>query len=269
MLPRVKAFGAAVAGAVLATGVRVNVWHLSGDERGIGGVTMPRLGPFGRDTPYRPPDGIDPEIGRVDVAAFERLPEHERADWYETHLWPHTGRLFAALADGVRTADPGARFTTHTGSGSRPAYEPQIMVRFFKTLERAGYRVDQPGANFFPSNAPEPADRMAAFKATIEQAHAALGGPFFVAEHAYPVGPFSIGEDWGHATPGYPLSAEGQASLARDLVAWGARAGHLAGIRQWSPDAADGGWGPMSLFDMHGKTAVARPSIDAVRLGLA
>jgi hypothetical protein len=78
----------------------------------------------------------------------------------------------------------------------------------------------------------------------------------------------SIGEDWGHATPGYPLSADGQARLTADLVAWGARTGALAGVRQWSPESCDGGWAPMSLFDLAGKTASARPSLDAVRRGL-
>lgn len=269
MVPIVRDFGALVATAILATRVTVNVWHLSGDERGIGGVTMPRLGPFGRETLYRAPDAIDPEIGRVDVAAFERLTEGERAGWYEKHLWPHTGRLWAALADGIRSVQRGARFTTHTGSGQRPAYEPALMIRFFKALEDAGYRVDQPGACFFPSNAAEPTDRMAAFRSTLDQAYATLRRPFFIAEHAYPVRPFSIGEDWGHATPRYPLSPLGQAALTRDLVAWGSRTGRIAGIRQWAPEACDGGWAPMSLFDLQGKVATARPALSAVRQGLA
>jgi hypothetical protein len=269
MVPIVRDFGALVASEILATRVTVNVWHLSGDERGIGGVTMPRLGPFGRETPYRPPDAIDPEIGRVDVAAFERLPEGDRAAWYERHLWPHTGRLWAALAAGVRSVQRGAHFTTHTGSGQRPAYEPALMIRFFQALADAGYEVDQPGACFFPSNAAEPADRMAAFKSTLEEACATLKRPFFIAEHAYPVRPFSIGEDWGHATPGYPLSPQGQAALTRDLVRWGSANGRIAGVRQWAPEACDGGWAPMSLFDLAGQTAAARPALDAVRQGLA
>lgn len=268
MAPVVRGFGAIVAREILATGVRVNVWHLSGDERGVGGLTMPRLGPFGNETPYQPPDGVDPAIGRIDVAAFEARPEAERIAWYRIHLWPHMARVWAALAEGVRSVDPNARFTTHIGSGSRPAYEPELIKAFFRTLAANGYRVDQPGVCFFPSNAAEPPDRMAAFKASIGEAHAALGRPFYVAEHAYPVRPFSIGEDWGHATPGYPLSSQGQARLTGDLVAWGARTSALAGVRQWSPESAEGGWAPMSLFDLRARTAVARPSLDSVRLGL-
>jgi hypothetical protein len=109
---------------------------------------------------------------------------------------------------------------------------------------------------------------MAAFQSSVGKACRALGRPFFVAEHAYPVRPFSIGEDWGHATPGYPLSNQGQARLTRDLVAWGVRTGALAGVRQWAPESADGGWAPMSLFDLEGKIAVARPSIDSVHLAV-
>lgn len=269
MVPILRRFGGIVARELLSTGVRVNVWHLSGDERGIGGVTLPRLGPFGRETPYRAPNGVDPEIGRVVVAAFEARPEHERIAWCEQHLWPHTARLWAALADGIRSVDRTARFTTHVGSGSRPAYEPSLIVAFFRALARGGYRVDQPGVCFFPSNAAEPADRMAAFQAAIATAHAALARPFFLAEHAYPVSAFSIGEDWGHATPGYPLSLDGQARLTRELVAWGARTGCIAGVRQWSPESCDGAWAPMCLFDLAGRNAVARPSLMAVRQGLA
>lgn len=269
MAPIVRDFGAIVAGELLATGVRVNCWHLSGDERGVGGLTLPRLGPFGRETPYQAPDGVDPAIGRLDVEAFERLPEIERVRWYEQRLWPHAARLWAALADGIRSVDRQARFTTHTGSGPRPSYEPKLIAGFFRALDRGGYRVDEPGVCFFPSNAAEPEDRMRAFQVSLDEAHGALRRPFFIAEHAYPVRPMSIGEDWGRATPGYPLSADGQARLTRDLVAWGARTGRLAGVRQWSPEACDGGWAPMSLFDLQGKTAMARPSLDAVRDGLA
>jgi hypothetical protein len=269
MVPVVRGYGAIVAREILSTGVRVNAWHLSGDERGVGGLTMPPLGPFGHESPYRAPNGVDAEIGRVDVAAFEAQPEAQRIAWYERHLWPHTARVWAALASGIRSVDRRARFTTHVGSGQRPAYEPRLITAFFRALEQGGYRVDQPGACFFPSNTAEPVDRMAAFKASIGEAHAALGRPFFVAEHAYPVRPFSIGEDWGHAVPGYPLSNHGQARLTRDLVAWGARTGALAGVRQWAPESCDSGWAPMCLFDLDGTTARARPSLDAVRRGLA
>jgi hypothetical protein len=110
---------------------------------------------------------------------------------------------------------------------------------------------------------------MAAFKSTLDEAHATLKRPFFIAEHAYPVRPISIGEDWGHATPGYPLSPAGQAALTRDLVRWGSGNGRVAGVRQWAPEACDAGWAPMSLFDLSGKTATARPGLDAVRQGLA
>jgi hypothetical protein len=230
---------------------------------------MPRLGLFGRETPYWPPNGVNPEIGRVDVAAFERLSEAERTAWYAKHLWPHTGRLWAALADGVRSVDRAARFTTHTGSGPRAAYEPILMKGFFTALDEAGYRVDEPGACFFPSNAAEPADRMATFQAAIGDAHVALGRRFFIAEHAYPVSPISVGERWDNPTSGYPISPEGQAALTRDLVAWGARTGALSGVRTWSPDAVGGGWGPMCLFELKGAIAVARPGLDAVRTGLA
>ena len=76
-------------------------------------------------------------------------------------------------------------------------------------------------------------------------------------------------EDWGHPTAHYPFSADGQASLTRDLVRWGARTGVLSGIRQWGPDGVTGPFGAMSVFDLHDKQAIARPALDAVAQALS
>jgi hypothetical protein len=66
----------------------------------------------------------------------------------------------------------------------------------------------------------------------------------------------------------YPLSPRGQADFTRDLVAWGARTGHLSGVRPWAPDFVGQVWGAMSFFDLQGRTAVARPGLDAIASGL-
>ena len=65
------------------------------------------------------------------------------------------------------------------------------------------------------------------------------------------------------------MSVQGQAKYLREVVAWGARTGHLSGIRPWAPDLPVPGWGEMSLFALEGRKATARPSIDSIREGLA
>ena len=274
MIPLVRDFGAAVAGEILSTGVTVRCWHLSGDERGIGGMTMPPMGPFVRKSTYQAPDGVDPEIGKVVPAQFEAMALADRIAWYRAHLWPHEGRVLAALAAGIRQADPGARFTTHIGSGPTPSYLPQLVTAFFTAMEEAGYYVDEPGICFFPAAIATPADRFKAFQASVSESHGRLGRPFYIAETGQPVAPAPQGNAdsdavvWDNPTPGYPLSPLGQYAITRDLVAWGARTGMIGGIRQWGPDSVQGGWAPLALFELNGMVATARPALDAVRDGL-
>lgn len=273
MIPIVRDFGTLVARRLLATGVRVSSWNLSGDEHGIGGLTIPFAGPFVRPASYRPPNGVDPAIGVVDPHAFEALPVSERISWYSTHLWPHTGRVLSALAQGIRAVQPEARFSTHIGSSPSPAYEPKLITAFFQANDAAGYRVDDLGICFFPSSVEVPDDRLAAFKSSVTEACSALGRAMYIAEYAYPVGPVRLGSaetqsaDWGHPTAGYPLSARSQTEVTRELVAWGVRSGCISGIRQWAPDMVEGAWAPLSLFDLNGLEAVARPALNAVAEG--
>jgi hypothetical protein len=91
-----------------------------------------------------------------------------------------------------------------------------------------------------------------------------LGRPVFIAEFGYPSAKMQSGFIWNDAVKGYPLSPEGQANFIRDLVAWGAGTGVLSGIRPWAPDLAGTPWGPMSFFEFDGKTATARPALNAI-----
>jgi len=86
----------------------------------------------------------------------------------------------------------------------------------------------------------------------------------FIAEYSYPSAKMGAPFVWNTEVEGYPLTPEGQAAFTRDLVAWGAQSGVLSGIRPWAPDLAGPGWGPMSFFDLKGKTAIARPGLEAI-----
>ena len=275
MLPILRAYGALVAKAILDTGVRVNVWDLGNEvDFGVAGVS-PQPMPGGCDDSegkvnwYKPPDQVDAEIGKTSVIELLKLSETDRIAWLQTHVWRHEGRIFAAAADGIRSVDPNAKFSTHV-SGIL-AVRPKEAVAFFTSMKEGGYLPDQLGFSFYPSSTPNPPDRLEAFKQTILAVNLELNRPVFIAEFAYPSaekaameGPFAY---WNHALQGYPLTPAGQAAILRDLTEWGI-AHSVSGIRPWAPDTAIAGWSSFALFEAKGKVATARPGLDAIEEGL-
>ena len=55
----------------------------------------------------------DPAIGKMSGLELARLPEAEWIAWLRAHLWPHLAKIFAMVAEGIRSADQTARFSTH------------------------------------------------------------------------------------------------------------------------------------------------------------
>jgi arabinogalactan endo-1,4-beta-galactosidase len=274
MLSVLRTYGAIVAKLILDTGVTVRVWDLGNEvDFGVAGVS-PQPMPGGCDDLdegskwYQSPDRVDAEIGKATVLGLLKLPEAERIAWLRIHVWPYEGRIFAAVADGVRSVDPTARFSTHV-SGVL-AVRPTEAKAFFTAMRDGGYLPDELGFSFYPTSTAEPADRLQAFQQTITGVHAEFGRPVFVAEFAYPAaekaaqeGPFA---SWNHALENYRLSPDGQAKILRDLARWGVTHG-VSGIRPWGPDTAIAGWSSFALFDLSGKTATARPGLGAISEG--
>jgi arabinogalactan endo-1,4-beta-galactosidase len=273
MLPILRSYGAVVAKMILDTGVKVNVWDLGNEvDFGTAGVS-PRPLPGGCDDSlganwYQPPDGVDPEIGKRAVLDLLKLPESERTAWLQIHVWPYEARMLAAVADGVRSVDPDAKFSTHV-SGIL-AVRPSEAVAFFTAMKKGGYLPDQLGFSFYPSSTAEPADRLQAFKNTIAAVTGEFKRPVFIAEFAYPAaekaaseGPFA---SWNHALGHYPLTPQGQADVLRDLAGWGI-AHRVSGIRPWAPDTPVAAWDSFALFRSEGKLAIARPGLSAIAEG--
>jgi arabinogalactan endo-1,4-beta-galactosidase len=274
MLPILRSYGTSVAKSILNTGASVAVWDLGNEvDFGVAGVS-PHPMPGGCDDLaagpnwYQPPDHVDPEIGKTSVLALLKLPEADRVAWLRDHVWPYEARIFAAVTEGVRSVDPNAKFSTHV-SGIL-AVRPTEAEAFFQAMKDGGYLPDELGFSFYPTSTSEPADRLQAFKQTITATTAKFGRPVFIAEFAYPAsekaaqeGPFA---SWNKALEGYPLTPEGQAKILRDLTGWGIDHG-VSGIRPWAPDAAIAGWSSFALFSPDGKTATARPGLNAVSEG--
>jgi arabinogalactan endo-1,4-beta-galactosidase len=272
MVPILRSYGAAAARQILSTGVKVSIWDLGNEvEFGTAGVAVQPM-PGGCDDTaggpgwYKAPDKVDPAIGKTSVVELMKMPEAQRIAWLQSHLWPHEAKLLAAAADGVSSVDPHARFSTHV-SGITSVL-PTQAVAFFKAMRQGGFAPDELGASYYPTSSAYPLDRLQAFKDMATAAQRELGRPVFVTEFGYPAAKMESLFIWNDAVKGYPLSSEGQAAFVRDLVAWGTASGTLSGFRPWAPELAIPGWGPMSFFQLNGKTATARPALDAIAEGV-
>ena len=260
-LPQMEAalrhYGALVARQILATGVTVNYWDLGNEvDWGVAGVAIRGFS----TSSYSPPDAVDPAIGQMTAAQLLGMTEPDRISWLQQHLWPYAGRLLAATADGVRSADPAARFSTHVAAIE--VTSPATPVAFWAAMHQAGYRPHQFGTSFYPTS-PGTGDKRAILLQTAAALRQRFGKRVFLAEYAYPSGQMGPPYPWNNTQPGYPQTPDGQFRYLRDLTAMAAQAGTIAGIRPWAPDycLASGGWQPMSLFTTSGTAAPALTSI--------
>jgi len=272
MLVALRLYGAAAARQIVGTGAKVRIWDLGNEvEFGVAGVAVQPM-PGGCDGAtkdpgwYKAPDGVDPAIGKMAALELMKMPQAQRIAWLQAHIWPHEAKMLAAVAEGIRSVDPHARFSTHVSGFT--AVLPVQAVAFFKAMRDGGFVMDELGVSYYPTSSPYPPDRLQAFKDMATAVQRELGRPVFVAEFGYPSAKMESGFIWNDAAKGYPLSSEGQASFIRDLAAWGVGQGVLSGIRPWAPDLAPSGWGPMSFFALDGKTATARPALSAIMEGI-
>jgi len=267
MCDALQAYGALVARQILGTGVKVPIWDLGNEiEFGLAGVAVRSFTTSHGDWTYTAPDGVDPEIGRVSAFDLFAMTNENRIAWLQTHLWPAVGRMLAAVASGVRTVDPNARFSTHTSTTA--LLLPGVPQAFWESMRAAGFEADELGASYYPTSS--------AFGNTVESIqgvsadlHERFGKPVFLSETSYPSGRMELPFAWNDAVAGYPISPEGQHTFVRDLARWGVQSGHLSGIRLWAPDYCTGGWQPMSCFSMPvDGVATAKPVLDAVDDGV-
>ncbi len=238
MAAALRAYGAAAARQILATRVQVRIWDIGNEvELGVAGVAVrPEPGSCddtaGKDW-YQAPDAVDPAIGRMTFHALMQMVESRRIAWLAEHVWPREARLLAAVASGIRTADPQARFSTHVSGVT--ATRPGLAVAFFKAMKDGGFAADELGVSYYPTAPAFPKDRLQAFKDTAQAAWRSLGRPIFIAEFGYPAARMQGVFPWNDTVAGYPETPEGQAAFIRDLLAWGRREKILSGIRPWAP----------------------------------
>lgn len=268
MLPILRAYGALAAREILKTGVRVRIWDIGNEvDYGLAGVAIPPRPHEGDDENgpnwYRPPNAVDPAIGTMTHARLQQMTSAERVAWLRIHVWPHVGRMLEAVAEGIRTVDPQARFSTHIANSTDAAF----AVAFYETVRKSGFLPDQIGFSYYPTWGK---DTWPKFQETVRAIQGEFRRPVFIAEYAFPAGLIQgYYAKWNIPQPGYPLDDQGQAAFLRRLTRWGSQSGMICGIRPWAADLCGGGWGAMSFFNLEGKTAMARPALDAMAQGLA
>lgn len=249
-----EAYGRLVAQEILSTGAKVNVWDIGNETNfGVAGVAA------GQKV-----DRVNPEIGCMKQSSLYARP-HFGAGWLANNVWLHNAAMFRAVAQGIRTVDPSARFSTHITT----AIGDMAAVLRFQTMADHGYRVDEVGLSFYPTCFWLPRDRFARFRRIVSAVTDRLNLPVFVAETGYPSETMKSGEyaGWSHATPGYPLSEQGQAAFLQELCAWGNGNG-LSGVRPWAPDFLKPEWAEMAFFRQAGNVAIAKPALDSMQQGM-
>ncbi|MFT3727911.1 MAG: glycosyl hydrolase 53 family protein [Terricaulis sp.] len=264
MLDPLRAYGALVAREILATGVTVNVWDIGNEvEMGMTGVAVR---PLVRAEDYVAPDNVDPELGRRSVMELIQSSESDRISWSRTHLWPHIGQLAGAVAQGIRSVDRHARFSTHISSFGQKT--PTIAAAFWDTLRENGYLPDHLGCSFWGlqgSSMYGPSDTLAWLRDTASALKQRFDRPMFLAEYGYPSAHMPPPFTWNDLQPGYGQDEDGQFHYTRDVIAWALESGAISGVRPWAPDyCTSPGWGPMAWFRRDGATAVARPVLDSL-----
>ncbi|NUU22075.1 MAG: twin-arginine translocation signal domain-containing protein [Streptomycetaceae bacterium] len=267
MTRAMRQYGALAALQILGTGVRVNAWDLGNEvEFGVAGVGVRSFTTANSYWSYTAPDAVDPEIGRMDAYTLMGMPDADRLAWLRSLLGPSTGRLLAAVAAGIRSVDPCARFSTHTSVIAMQF--PGLAAAFWQAMADAGFSVQEFGTSYYPTSVTV-GDQLALFKSTATELHDAFGKKVFVAEGAYPSGAVPPPLSWNATVPGYPQTPQGQYAFLRDLTAWGANSGAVSGIRPWAPEYCTGAWQTMSLFGPPTSgLAAAAPALNAMADGL-
>lgn len=190
---------------------------------------------------------------------FEKeWPRRVSIDYMRQRIWLPMAPLILAAENGVRAAQPHAKFILHLARWDATDYN----IAFLQFMRSAGVQVDFTGLSYYPTSGDNDAARPFPFlQAQAKQLNATLHTPVVLCETAYPAQPKFGGmfSTWNHAVDGYPLSPEGQAAWIRDLARIVRTAPDFAGAYYWSPEwYGHEPWEAMAVFDAKGQ---ARPGL--------
>lgn len=198
---------------------------------------------------------IGNEIDYGIAGVYAQVNERRDIGRLKVDIWPQESTLIKAAIQGVKDANPEARFMLHIAN----SWDPQFGSAFFRAMEQAGVEYDYIGLSYYP-----PAfGALAAGRLcdTLDRLAGDIGKATIIAESAYPAeipGKGLFGA-WKHPLPGYPLSPEGQAWWLRDLLSGLRSRPDVAGYYYFSPGFYWNKeiWAPFALFDGSGEARLA------------
>ncbi len=170
--------------------------------------------------------------------------------------WPQAAELIKASQQGVKEADPEAKFLLHIAHW----WDVKFCIAFFQFMLAHDISVDFAGLSYFPSSNIGGSLEMEQFGQVAAELNAAIHRPIIVPETGYPStsdfkGQFSR---WKKETPGYPLTPEGQRRWVSDFLDFCAAHPAIAAVYYWSPEwCGDGMWKAFALFDVQGDSKPA------------
>ena len=227
------------------TGANVEIWDLGNETNyGFGGIMMP----------------LKSSVSKATSKQFwvTYMKKNFGADWLAKNIWNYNGQMFAALKEGIKEVYPEAKFSSHI---STVTWGADYTVKYFKTLEENGYKVDQAGISYYPNATGVILDKVSQIKQIVLACNKELGVNVMLAEYGYAnetglaSGTFS---SWNNEVHGYKLTDEDGAKFLSELITWGKNNG-MAGIRPWAPELD---WAnPWFDFDKETKTASAKTAL--------
>ena len=164
-----RQYGRLVASEIREIGCEVEYWDLGNETNyGFAGVMLP----------------LDSAVSRDSSKSFwvTYIKKGFGADWLAKNIWCYNGKMFAALAEGIREVYPDAKFSSHL---STVTFGPEYVVKYFRTLAENGYRVDQAGISYYPNATNVVLDKIAQIKQIVLAVNRELGVNVMLAEHGY------------------------------------------------------------------------------------
>lgn len=175
--------------------------------------------------------------------------------------WPQAAELIRASQEGVREADPDAKFLLHIAHW----WDEKFCIEFFRFMLGNGVQVDYAGLSYFPSANIGGSLEMEQFGAVATALNAAIDRPIIVPETAYPSTDAFKGQfgRWKKETPGYPLTPDGQRRWLEDFLAFCSAHPAIEAVYYWSPEwYGEGMWKAFALFDPSGEARPAWAAFD-------
>ena len=186
----------------------------------------------------------------------KKTPEH-----LSNRVWPDAAKLILACEQGVKDADPKAKFILHIAHW----WDASFCTAFFRFMLDRQVQVDFAGITYFPSSNIGNSLTFDQFGAVVDHVTSAIDRSIIIPETGYPStanfhGQFSR---WRKEVPGYPLTPEGQKLWLTDFLKFCRNNPKVAGAFYWSPEwYGEGMWKAFALFDVDGN---ARPAWQAFR----